>query len=106
MELDKVREIYGALPTRSKFVEVTYLDDYNQKRIRPGYFTEIFDMPLGEIPDEHKGKFGEGKEHPIPPYIVLHAALDRNQVPIEPLEIMVEKLIRIEAATIVPLKSS
>ena len=104
MYVAEVREIYDKLPTQSKFVEVYYRNQYKNREARPGYITEIFDMAWDDIPDEHKPRFGEGKEHPMPPYITLGTILDRNSVPIKPVDIRIENIIEIRPAAVVPLR--
>ena len=104
MEVSDVKKIYEKLPTQSKFAEIYYLNQCGNKESRPGYITEIFDMAWDDIPPEHQLRFGDGKEHPMPPYMALGRVLDRNSVPIEPKYIRIEDIIEVRPVAVVPLK--
>lgn len=85
-------------------VEVYYTNQQGNQETRPGYFMRIMDTPLQDIPDQYRPAFGEGKEHPLPPYIELGTLLDRNQVPINSIDIRVEDILGLFSLAIVPLK--
>lgn len=104
MESKEVRELFSKLPTESKIVEVYYKNPYGNYEARPGYLIRVFDTPLAEIPEQWRGNFGEGKEHPLPPYIELGTMLDRNQVPIKAVDIRLEDIIKIRPVAVVPLR--
>jgi hypothetical protein len=105
LELEKVLEIYSRLPTPSGLVELRYHGADRNLITKPGYFTQIFDTPIDEIPEQWRGQYGEGREHPEPPFVVLHGSLDRNQCPREPLEVRCVDIEDIWPTATVSLKS-
>lgn len=105
MEVKEVRELYFKLPTESKIVEVYYKNKDDKREARPGYLIDVFDTPLKEIPEQWRGNYGEGKEHPLPPFIRLGTMLDRNQVPVNAVEIRLEDIITIRPVAVVSLRT-
>ena len=94
MELEKIREIIRRLPTQSHIVEVYYRNQYGNFEARPGYLSSVMNTPFAEIPEMWRGNFGEGKEHPEPPY----------QCPKDCLEIRIEDIEEIRPLCICNLK--
>src|SRR3989344_4301099 len=103
MDLGEVQELFDRLPTESKIVEVCYRNGQGNREIRPGYLMRVFGTPLADIPEELRGRYGEGTEHPLPPFIQFGTMLDRNQVPIKPVEIRLDEIISIFPVALVEL---
>ena len=103
MELDELKKIKSALPTQSGIVEIRYRNAHGNYETKPGYFVEIFDTPIDEIPEMWREQFN--REHTELPFIELYTFLDRNQCPKEPLEIRVQDIENVWPSAIVSLKS-
>lgn len=106
MDIEQARDIIDRLPTQSGLVEIVYRGGDKNRRTMPGYVgvLDIFAMPPEGIPPEYRDRYGEGKEHPLPPFLTVRRELDRNRVPIEPMDIPLADIEDIMPAAIVELK--
>lgn len=88
MEVEDLKQAIEKLHTKSKIVELRYIDPGTRDKItRPGYAGRV----IGEISE----LWGEESKHIEPPYLEFYTFLDRNQCPKGKLEISVEDIINV-----------